>query len=106
MPDDRSMPDLIAEHRRRLDRVRAAAEAGDPEAAAAYAEGVQVLNRAQAAQAEREALLARTAQQQAQIKNLTAQVEQLREQAARLQLLEVAQLLGAAVEPAEDPAED
>lgn len=99
MSDDRSMSDLMAEHRRRLDQVRAAAEAGDPEAAAVYAQGIEVLNRAQAAQAEREALLARTAQQQAQVKNLHAQIEQLREQAVHLQLLEIAQILGSAMEP-------
>ena len=96
------MSELMAEHRRRLERVRAAAEAGDPEAAAVYAEGVEVLNRAQAAQAQREALLARTAQQQAQIEKLTAQIKQLQEQAAHLRLLEVAQILGTATESPED----
>ena len=88
----------MAEHRRHLDGIRAAAEAGDPEAAAAYAEGVEVLNRAQAAQTEREALLARTAQQQVQIKNLKAQIEQLQEQTVKLQLLEFAQILRAAMD--------
>lgn len=102
MPDDRSLRDMIAEHRQRLERVRAAAEAGDPEAAAVYAEGVDVLGRAQAAQAEREALLARTARQQSQIENLHAQIGQLREQAARLRLLEAARILGTATEPSED----
>jgi hypothetical protein len=102
MPDDRSMSDLIAEHSRRLERVREAAEAGDPESVAVYAEGVEVLNRARAAQAERAALLARTAQQQAQLQDLNAQIERLREHAARLRLLEAAHILSAAQEPSED----
>lgn len=102
MSDDRSISDLIVEHRQYLERVRAAAEAGDPEAAAVYAEGVAVLNRAQAAQAEREALIARTRQQEAQLKDLQAKITELERQAAQLELLEVARILGATPEPPAD----
>lgn len=101
MPDDRTISDVIAEHRQHLERVRAAAEAGDPEAAAVYGEGVAVLNRAQAAQAEREALIARTRQQEAQLKDLQAKITELERHAAQLELLEVSRILGAAMEPPE-----
>lgn len=98
MSDDRSISDLIAEHLKHLDRVRAAAEAGDPEAAAVYAEGVAALNRAQEAQAKREALIARTRQQETQLRELRAHIAQLERNAARLEMLEASHIMRAAAE--------
>lgn len=77
MSTERSLPELIAEHRARLAPIREAAEAGDPEAAAAYEEGLALLRTAEARQAEHDALVAQTASQLAQLEELQAKIAEM-----------------------------
>lgn len=78
--DERSLLEVMAEHRTRLAAIREAAEAGDPEAARAYAEGLALLQEAEAKQAEHDRLVRETASQLAQLEALRDKVAQLERQ--------------------------
>ena len=69
----------MAEHRARLAPFREAAEAGDPDAARAYAEGLALLHEAEAKQAEHDRLLRESAEQLAKLEALQAKVARLEE---------------------------
>ena len=79
-PPDRSLLEVMAEHRARLVPIREAAEAGDPDAARAYAEGLALLQEAEAKQEEHDRLIAATAAQLAQLEALQEKVAQLERQ--------------------------
>jgi hypothetical protein len=79
MSSERSLVEVMAEHRARLVPIREAAEAGDPQAARAYAEGLALLQEAEAKQAEHEKLLRETAEQLAQLEALQAKVTRMEE---------------------------
>jgi hypothetical protein len=79
---ERSLLEVMAEHRARLVPVREAAEAGDPEAARAYAEGLALLQEAEAKQAEHDRLIRETAAQLAQLETLQEKVARLERQVA------------------------
>lgn len=81
-PGERSLLEVMAEHRARLAAIREAAEAGDPEAARAYAEGLALLQEAEAKQAEHDRLVAETASQLARLEALRDKVAQLEQQLA------------------------